>query len=460
MLTRWVCLLCFVLWATAVDGGQQATKPCGSRTTGRCKPAAPAPPLPVPVSCVQGSWYPLSETVSFSAWVTVGDYQERQRTTTTVWARDTLVQPKNGGTACGPSTQTTAETLTETQPLPTQPLPPTDSLPPTDPLPPTPPLPSTGEVPPIPELGNWQAQMTSFGAMHCNQAAIAQTIGSFGVLSEDNVWYYDGTKVYQQMATYTGNPGWYTCAAFTNGAYKSWVLAVTNGLAAPTSELGGWRVFPNGLANDYWRTGDPSSRDAVVRLAQYSAFANSGGSSACGYSRETAYILNAYLTAEEVGAARHPLLPVAADNALQQLRQSFETNQCLVVPFMIGVTMESLIHYYERTGDPRVPPAIENAADRMWASLWQPASQSFAYTTTDPIATPDLSLLIAPAYAWLWQLTGAGRHLDHGDAIFAGGVRGAWLYAGKAFSQNYRWSFDYVKWRSQPPGSIQPLTRY
>jgi hypothetical protein len=58
------------------------------------------------------------------------------------------------------------------------------------------------------------------------------------------------------------------------------------------------------------------------------------------------------------------------------------------------------------------------------------------------------------------MLTGAERHLDRGDAIFAGGVRGAWLYAGKAFSQNYRWSFDYVKWRSQPPGSIQPLTRY
>ena len=35
-----------------------------------------------------------------------------------------------------------------------------------------------------------------------------------------------------------------------------------------------------------------------------------------------------------------------------------------------------------------------------------------------------------------------------------------WLGAGKAFAQHYRSSLDYVKWRSHPPGSIQPLTRY
>jgi hypothetical protein len=74
--------------------------------------------------------------------------------------------------------------------------------------------------------------------------------------------------------------------------------------------------------------------------------------------------------------------------------------------------------------------------------------------------TPELNLSIAPAYAWLWQLTGAPRHLERGDAIFAGGVRRAWIGAGKAFSQSYRWSFDFVKWRSRPAGSLQPPTRY
>jgi hypothetical protein len=177
------------------------------------------------------------------------------------------------------------------------------------------------------------------------------------------------------------------------------------------------------LANDYWRTGDASSREAAINLAKYSAWADSGGSSTCGYSRETAYILGAYLVAEELGEPRHLQFATAVDNALLQLHKSFVTGECtLVIPFMIGLTMESRIHEYERTGDPRIPPAIETTADAMWAWLWHPASESFAYTSSDlNQGAPDLDLLIAPAYAWLWQLTGAQRHLERGDAIFAGG---------------------------------------
>jgi len=317
-----------------------------------------------------------------------------------------------------------------------------------------PPPPTT--VPPIPERANWETRMTYYGALHCNEAAIAWAVGSDGVNSEDNVWYYDGTKVYKEIAAYTQNPGWSTCAGYTNTAYRSFVLGATS-----SYDLSGWRIFPHGLAIDYWRTGTVSSRDAAIRLANDSAFASSGGSPACGYSRETAYILNAYLVAEELGEPRHPQFDVAVENTLFQLYIS-ATNQCpWRAPFVMGLTMETLIYYYERTGDPRVLPAIESAADAMWMELWHPASQSFVYISTNlNEGAPDLNLLIAPAYAWLWQLTGEQRHLDRGDAIFAGGVRGAWLGEGKAFSQNYRSSFDYVRWRSEPPGSIQPLRSY
>jgi hypothetical protein len=332
------------------------------------------------------------------------------------------------------------------------------------------PPPST-TVPPIPELTNWQGRMTYYGAWHCNEAAINAAIGTTGVQTEDNVWYYDGTKVYQQIAAATGNPGWYTCARYTNTAYRSWVLAVTANLVR-TNDLQGHRVFPHGLANDYWRTGDPWSREAVIRLSKYSAWANSGGSLSCGIDRETAYILEAYLTAEELGEAPSPQLPVAVDNALGQLSQQLVTRTCLppsgVKPFLMGLVMEALIRYYEHTSDPRIPPAVEVAADNLWTWLWDPASQSFFWSSTCLIVecgnqwygTPELNLLIAPAYAWLWQLTGAPRHLERGDAIFAGGVQRAWIGAGKAFSQSYRWSFDYVKWRSYLPGTFQPPTRY
>jgi hypothetical protein len=318
-----------------------------------------------------------------------------------------------------------------------------------------------GTAPPIPELSNWQSRMTSYGTTHCNQAAILAAIGSGGVFSEDSVWYYDGAKVYQQIAQYTGNSDWYRCAGYSNSAYKSWVLALTQGLSLPTTLLGGWRVFPEGLANDYRRTGDMTSKDAALRLANYSAFAGSGGSPDCGVTRETAYVLNAYLVAEELGAPRHPAFNTAVNNLLGDLNRSFVTNECGVVPFMTGLAMEALIHYYERTGDPRVPPALETAADEMWRRFWQAPTESFVYDSRDPeTGAPDLNLLIAPAYAFLWQLTGEQRFLDRGDQIFAGGVRNSWLGSAKAFSQNYRTSFNYVKWRSQPAKSIQPLTRY
>jgi hypothetical protein len=47
-------------------------------------------------------------------------------------------------------------------------------------------------------------------------------------------------------------------------------------------------------------------------------------------------------------------------------------------------------------------------------------------------------------------MTGDPVYQERGDLIFEGGVEGAWLDQGKQFSQNYRWSFDFVKWRLNP----------
>jgi hypothetical protein len=55
-------------------------------------------------------------------------------------------------------------------------------------------------------------------------------------------------------------------------------------------------------------------------------------------------------------------------------------------------------------------------------------------------------LLIAPAYSWVWTQTGDPKWRDRADAIFAGGVAGAFLGNPKQFNQSYRWSFDYVRW--------------
>jgi hypothetical protein len=127
-----------------------------------------------------------------------------------------------------------------------------------------------------------------------------------------------------------------------------------------------------------------------------------------------------------------------------------------MMPFMVGLTMEALINYYEKTGDVRIPTQIRLAADGLWSTAWVPASSSFYYESAgdQTVGIADLNLLIAPAYAWLWQKTGAAKYLQSGDQVFAGGVLYANFWSGKQFSQNYRWSFDYVNWRSANPNSL------
>jgi hypothetical protein len=109
-----------------------------------------------------------------------------------------------------------------------------------------------------------------------------------------------------------------------------------------------------------------------------------------------------------------------------------------------------------------VPNAVKTALDGLWPRMWLPNSQCFQYTNVntstggmDP--APDLNLLIAPAYGWMYYMTGETKYRDWGDQIFAGGVTNAqnWLYLGKQFDQNYWWSPAYVTWRkAAQPGVV------
>lgn len=322
------------------------------------------------------------------------------------------------------------------------------------PSPTPPPTPAATPPPAIPQLAQWESNMLTWGQRYCDQATI-QSLSTW----EGSVWYYDGIRVYQQIADYTSNSYWMNCARYVRDVYRPYVLS-TNGL------IGGWRVFPHGLAQDYWRTADQVSRQAALALANNSAFASSGGGAAHDLSRETAYILHSYLTAMELGASEHPKFHAALDYALGDIDQWFISRTATYYkPFMVGLTFEALIHAYNNTGDSRIPEAIRRGAEAMWNEAWQPQYRSFRYILCRPGANPgnndcttdftgeqaDLNMLIAPAYAWLYNRTGDSRYQTWGDQIFTGGIDKAWLGNGKQFSQNYRWSPDFVKWRKATP---------
>ena len=295
---------------------------------------------------------------------------------------------------------------------------------------------------PIPSLSTWEDNMKTYGHKLCNSA----TITSLGTW-DGNVWFYDGIRVYYQIADYTGDPTWNTCAGYVESVYKPYVLK---------GGTPGWRIFPHGLYQAFLRNNkDMDAKNAAIALGTNSAYAKKGGGvsfGVTGLQRETSFLISAYRIAGLLGSPQPTLYAQSVNFVLGMIDQMFVSNtDPYLKPFMVGLMMEALIEYYEETKDPRVPPAIKAAADGLWTRAWIPDGNGFYYESTNPTkAAPDLNLLIAPAYAWLYKQTGSPVYQQRGDLIFQGGVKSAWLVQGKQFIQNYRWSFDYVKWRLHP----------
>ncbi len=289
----------------------------------------------------------------------------------------------------------------------------------------------------IPEFRRWEENMVRYGKKHFDERRMGFT--------ERAVWYYDGQRAFFQIADYTNDKKWNEAAGNSRDIYRKYVFD-TKG------RCHGWRIFPHGLAMDWKRNADERSREAAILLATKSVFVPLGGGKHEKYSRETAYIMNAYMVGEELGLPRNPRLKQAVEYALGHIDQWFvEDSSRNWAPFMFGLTCEALISYHERVEkDSRILPKIKLGLDECWRRAWREREQAFFYRADNPArGAPDLNLLIAPAFAWVYLRTGDVRYRELGDKVFAGGVRGAWLDGGKMFTQNYRWSFDYVRWRGE-----------
>ncbi len=230
---------------------------------------------------------------------------------------------------------------------------------------------------------------------------------------------------------------------------------------------GNW-IFTHGLRLDYQRTGSIKSKDAAQNISLNAPWARD--SSCCPapagynmagqeYSRELTYALNSYLDTEAMGFPKRKNKDLYLSYAIGHIDQWFvtranPTGPYYIQPFMVGLTMRTLIQAYDetpaalRTADMlKIPDKIKIAIDTLWNEAWLPLSRAFFYATYDKTPAPDLNLMIAHAYAWYYLQTGNVLYRDRGDQIFSGGVVGSYLAGGKQFNQNYIYSFDYVKWR-------------
>jgi hypothetical protein len=306
-----------------------------------------------------------------------------------------------------------------------------------------------GEDPPIPGLSRWERQMKTYGERHC--ASLARLSGDDALAAT----FYDMVRVIYQIADYTGDAGWKPCALRARDIYRDAYVLKHKG------QVPGYWNFTTGLRMDVERTGDIQSRQAVVMLSQQAAY--SADSTPLEWtrsgdrSREVAFAIIGYINAEMLGQPRRARRAALVNQAYGHLDQWFVhlawrdpsgkvTTQ--FSPFMVALTAHALIRDWEQTRDARLVPALTRTGDWLWANAWIGSEHGMWYEAAHPgKAAPDLNLLIAPLYAFLYRQTGDPKHLERGDALFASGVDSAWLDGAKQFNQTYWWSFDYVKWR-------------
>jgi hypothetical protein len=326
-------------------------------------------------------------------------------------------------------------------------------------------------TPAIPGLSGWQTTMTSSnggGREWCTNPSNPTEIFYFGVFSQ--VWFYDGARVYFNIADYTGDPTWNNCGHNIASQYADYVIA-NKGITW------GFSVFPHGLAMASLRyPAEKKFAQAFSMLLNRGIFTPLGGRPDDDLIRETAYALEVYTVAEsKLGYPRNPHLLRSADYLIGMLlsyndgQSRYSMNQT----FYDGLAMEALIDYYQLTQDGRVPRVVRRMLDSIWDNydqvnhviVYDPdpvgphCSDTAIWWTlgggdcaSHTIYARILHNLITGAFAWYWSVTGDDTYRIEGDELFQHTLD-ILPFSGKEFSQAYRWSFYYVNTRTTGNGN-------
>ena len=327
------------------------------------------------------------------------------------------------------------------------------------PVPAAPPRPQL-TITKVPGLSTWEKQMVELGDKWCvyrdQRNAAGNFVDNWGWTGD--AWFYDGGRVFESIDSYTAAAGhtnhahWQHCALTILAPYANYQVA-TNGA------MQGYSMFTYGMAMNYLRTHSQVMRDVINILATVGPQRVSCGSVDPYGIRENAYRSNAWMSNEMLGSPRWPLLQRNIDKLMGHLNMVANGQVGAVHPFMVGLGMDTLIHWYELNlaeGHPdyRVLPVIKEALDGLWRDNWLPQQKMFDYdryilpVNHDPAYTA-LNNLVSVAYAWYWLQTGDTVERDRGDLLFqhAFDSPGGYSWSGKQFSQLYEFSFDFVRYR-------------
>ncbi|MEI6845696.1 MAG: hypothetical protein WCK36_01450 [Candidatus Firestonebacteria bacterium] len=331
--------------------------------------------------------------------------------------------------------------------------------------------------PVIPQLTAWENNMKTEGAKYMTQPTCDCTGLASSTYQERFSWYYDGIKVFHQVAKYTKDNSWLTGALNCRNYYRDGYVVGCKNYA-----VDGWRNFTHGLYYDWIVLNDATSKSTAIKMAKQGKFSQLGVVDWNIYkiedsSREIAYAINAWHVARDLGdpafTGRDPYIDkgcAVLDSWKTYLSgypgSTYPTSDSeKYQPFMFGLLAEALIHVSERSDTAqadkdKIQQKIKEVAVLTYDKLYLPTSHAFPINTSAVSSmAPVLNLLIVPLYGWLWNVTGDNYFLNAGDLIWSDGVvyGPAEFFSGKQYSQNYRWSFDYVRWRSTDPATSAPV---
>jgi len=259
----------------------------------------------------------------------------------------------------------------------------------------------------------------------------------------------------------TGDTTYLNRAHAMAAAYRTGYLIPASFMTSPH-----WSQI-EGLYLDWVVTGDPESKDAVLRMANvlwsfdpyldalYKDWLDN---------RIQSRVLLAYWMAEKItgeGSEWTTRINQAIPRilALQDPdgHWGFQSTCGGSWNFMTGLLADVLSRMYDqRNGNggsnPAILTALTKAANYLWNTQWRPADQSFNYASLEclnaggPTPAADLNGLILPVYGWLGKTTGDANWFTKGDAIMTG-MTGADIELYKQFSESYTSSYRYLGYR-------------
>ncbi len=314
--------------------------------------------------------------------------------------------------------------------------------------------------------------------------------------------FYDSAHTFYSIADYLGEEEpWHTYARWAISVYRDGYLIPNDYRTAA------WRRSSLGMYEHFLRGGDTTLEELEALRDQpaYSWVRHGRGQGGAEHrSRAIAFAVQSHVVAERAGSDRRydgnvptlsVFIPWMASHLYEWRTGNYKgtpnKGEPRFAPFMFGLTAHALIDFYEweleRGADPdaywpkSLPidygqgdaqgeisvswPGIEEAlADvARWAvlearhddgsSMWRESGNgdaAFLYESiNEPGVAYDLSMLIAPVYAWLWKITGNPEFRLVGDKLFLGGARKGATLTGKHFNQQFRIAFDFLQWRRE-----------